>query len=188
MAVASWSTSRECITYTVWYVMSSSYASSLASFSSLRLHRTYSACRYTSTTTITRQWANTPSRTPRIFFAYISVSFQYPSPSTTEVTSLPNGVRHFQRSNRAKADGVIAHCLDTVRQVLMCNFDTGVLGQVWVDPKKPHAFPDFRTTHVCKNYDEVREWARKLQAPPTEECPEDFLAAPRREDILKKTP
>jgi hypothetical protein len=56
-----------------------------------------------------------------------------------------------------------AHCLDTVRQVLMCNVDTGLLGQVWVDPEKPTAFPDFNTRHVCKNYNDIREWARKLQ-------------------------
>lgn len=45
----------------------------------------------------------------------------------------------------------------------MCNVDTGVLGQVWVDPKQPTAFPDFRTKHVCKNYDEIRNWAEHLQ-------------------------
>lgn len=58
---------------------------------------------------------------------------------------------------------VEAHCLDTVRQVLMCNVDTGVLGQVWIDPEHPTAFPDFRTKHVCKNYDDIREWAKRHQ-------------------------
>lgn len=45
----------------------------------------------------------------------------------------------------------------------MCNVDTGVLGQVWVDPEGPEAFPDFNTKHVCKNYENVRQWAEKLQ-------------------------
>ncbi|PNY29595.1 Uncharacterized protein TCAP_00492 [Tolypocladium capitatum] len=57
----------------------------------------------------------------------------------------------------------VTHCLDTIRQVLMCNVDTGVLGQVWVDAEQPTAFPDFNTRHVCKNYADVREWAGKLQ-------------------------
>ncbi|KAH8675591.1 hypothetical protein BX600DRAFT_546380 [Xylariales sp. PMI_506] len=39
----------------------------------------------------------------------------------------------------------VTHCLDIIRQVLMCNVDTGVLGQVWVDPREPAAFPDFNT-------------------------------------------
>jgi hypothetical protein len=45
----------------------------------------------------------------------------------------------------------------------MCNVDTSVLGQVWVDPDEPMAFPVFNTKHVCKNFDQVREWAEKLQ-------------------------
>ena len=56
-----------------------------------------------------------------------------------------------------------AHCLDTLRQVLMRNVDTGVLGQVWIDPKEPTAFPDFSTKHVCKNYDDIRHWAERIQ-------------------------
>ncbi len=50
-----------------------------------------------------------------------------------------------------------------VRQVLMCNVDTGVLGQVWYNPKAPEAFPDFNTRHKCKNYEDVRRWAEALQ-------------------------
>lgn len=65
-------------------------------------------------------------------------------------------------SENPRADHLAAHCLDTVRQVLMCNVDTAVLGQVWAnDP--PAAFPDFHTKHMCKNYDAVRQWAEKLQ-------------------------
>ena len=53
----------------------------------------------------------------------------------------------------------VSHCLDTIRQVLMCNIDTGVLGQVWTNPKAPEAFPDFNTQHKCKNYDAIKQWA-----------------------------
>lgn len=45
----------------------------------------------------------------------------------------------------------------------MCNVDTGVLGQVWYDRGQVSAFPDFKTTHTCKNFDDVRKWAEKLQ-------------------------
>ncbi|ORY58812.1 tat pathway signal sequence [Pseudomassariella vexata] len=77
-----------------------------------------------------------------------------------------------------------SHCLDTIRQVLMCNADTGVLGQVWYNPKDVRAFPDFQTRHKCKNFDQIRRWALEHQAPGEEEMPEDFLKAPRREDVL----
>jgi hypothetical protein len=45
----------------------------------------------------------------------------------------------------------------------MCNVDTGVLGQVWAGSHAPAAFPDFNTKHRCKNYDDVKRWAEKLQ-------------------------
>lgn len=45
----------------------------------------------------------------------------------------------------------------------MCNIDTGVLGQVWWDPKSPKAFPAFVTQHTCKNYEDIRKWAELSQ-------------------------
>lgn len=44
----------------------------------------------------------------------------------------------------------------------MCNFDTGVLGQVWAN-NPPAPFPDFHTKHKCKNYEAIRDWSEKLQ-------------------------
>lgn len=82
----------------------------------------------------------------------------------------------------------VSHCVDILRQVLMCNVDTGVLGQVWYDPEKPATFPDFHTTHVCKNYDAVRQWAEKLQAPPVDELPADYLQPAAPDSIWPSTP
>jgi hypothetical protein len=83
----------------------------------------------------------------------------------------------------------VTHCLDTVRQVLMCNVDTGVLGQVWWDPDSPHAFPDFNTAHQCKNYDDVRRWAESHQIPfEPEKTPPDWLRVPAKEVVLPKIP
>ncbi|KAK4187758.1 hypothetical protein QBC35DRAFT_515215 [Podospora australis] len=82
----------------------------------------------------------------------------------------------------------VSHCLDTLRQVLMCNVDTGVLGQVWYSPEEATAFPDFKTRHKCKNYDDIRKWAVEMQQPPPESTPEDYLKPPKSEDILPATP
>lgn len=82
----------------------------------------------------------------------------------------------------------VTHCLDTIRQVLMCNVDTAVLGQVWVEKEKPIAFPDFNTKHVCKNYDAVRKWAKKIQAPPHDKLPKGYLKLPNKKDVYEKTP
>ncbi|WYZ38119.1 hypothetical protein EsH8_III_000033 [Colletotrichum jinshuiense] len=74
-----------------------------------------------------------------------------------------------------------------VRQVLVCNVDTGVLGQVWAnDP--PAAFPDFNTKHKCKNYEAIREWSEKLQAPEPGSVPDDYSAPPHYGDVLSEIP
>nr|OQO25425.1 hypothetical protein B0A51_06508 [Rachicladosporium sp. CCFEE 5018] len=73
----------------------------------------------------------------------------------------------------------VTHCLDILRQQLMCTVDIGLLGQVWYQPpdkRYPEAFVDFNTKHTCRNFDEVREWARVRQVP--EEPPRDYLATP----------
>ncbi|KAM0271926.1 hypothetical protein ACHAQH_008906 [Verticillium albo-atrum] len=82
----------------------------------------------------------------------------------------------------------VTHCLDMIRQVLMCNVDTGVLGQVWANQDQPGAFPDFNTRHQCKNYEAVQAWAKKLQAPPPESVPDDYLKPPRHGDVIPGTP
>ncbi|KAK0725530.1 hypothetical protein B0H67DRAFT_659132 [Lasiosphaeris hirsuta] len=82
----------------------------------------------------------------------------------------------------------VSHCLDTVRQVLMCNVDTGVLGQVWYNKEHPAAFPDFNTRHKCKNYDGIRRWAEMRQEPPQETLPEDYMKVATSDDVLLETP
>ncbi len=64
------------------------------------------------------------------------------------------------------------HCLDILRQVLMCNPDVGVLGQVWWQPDdetNPMPFVDFNTKHRCRDYEAVRVWAEAHQLPPEKE-------------------
>jgi len=80
----------------------------------------------------------------------------------------------------------VTHCLDILRQQLMCTVDVGMLGQIWWDPQAPKPFVDFNTKHKCRNFEEVRRWAGKRQMP--EDVPEDFLAAPREGGILERIP
>ncbi|TLD36224.1 tat pathway signal sequence [Venturia nashicola] len=70
----------------------------------------------------------------------------------------------------------ITHCLDILRQQLMCTVDTGVLGQIWVYPENPEPFVDFNTKHTCKNFEAIRRWAEVRQLP--ESPPDDFLERP----------
>lgn len=65
----------------------------------------------------------------------------------------------------------VTHCLDILRQQLMCVVDVGVLGQIWYQPEEeqnPIPFVDFNTKHKCRDFEAVREWAEKQQLPPAE--------------------
>ncbi|KAF2772217.1 hypothetical protein EJ03DRAFT_267267, partial [Teratosphaeria nubilosa] len=55
----------------------------------------------------------------------------------------------------------LSHCVDILRQQLMCSFDTGIFGQWWVKDLGP--FVDFNTKHRCKNFADLARWVREHQ-------------------------
>ncbi|ORY17949.1 hypothetical protein BCR34DRAFT_473967 [Clohesyomyces aquaticus] len=66
----------------------------------------------------------------------------------------------------------VTHCLDILRQQLMCVVDVGVLGQVWYQVEgedHPTPFTDFNTKHKCRDYEAVQKWAEEHQLPPESE-------------------
>ncbi|KAF2015661.1 hypothetical protein BU24DRAFT_441254 [Aaosphaeria arxii CBS 175.79] len=81
----------------------------------------------------------------------------------------------------------VTHCLDILRQQLMCTVDVGVLGQVWYEPpgKPLQAFVDFNTRHKCRNFENIRDWAEVHQLP--EHPPKDFLEEPKEGDRIWHT-
>jgi hypothetical protein len=76
----------------------------------------------------------------------------------------------------------VSHCLDILRQQLMCTVDVGVLGQVWLRPAAPEAYVDFNTEHKCRNFEAIRDWAEARQMP--EKVPEDWLEPPKLGDRI----
>ncbi|KAF2006138.1 hypothetical protein P154DRAFT_422717 [Amniculicola lignicola CBS 123094] len=80
------------------------------------------------------------------------------------------------------------HCLDILRQQLMCVTDVGVLGQVWWQPEgddKPTQFVDFNTKHRCRNYEAIRAWAEAHQLPPESEVDMNhFYEMPKPGDTI----
>ncbi|KAI1115235.1 hypothetical protein F5Y14DRAFT_411574 [Nemania sp. NC0429] len=58
----------------------------------------------------------------------------------------------------------IDHCLEIIRQVLMCNADTGLITFHWV-ANNPVAYPDFNTWHSCRDPEEVLALAKNHAAP-----------------------
>ncbi|KAL4912982.1 tat pathway signal sequence [Aspergillus aurantiobrunneus] len=81
----------------------------------------------------------------------------------------------------------VSHCLDIIRQQLMCTVDVGLFGQVWVHPDRPSSFVDFNTEHRCRNFEDIRDWAERNQLP--EQTPRDFLRPPNsRSSVYSEIP
>jgi hypothetical protein len=56
----------------------------------------------------------------------------------------------------------IDHCVNSVRESLMCSVD--VTPNVWVwDEGRKSSFPRLDTVHTCRNFDKVRAWAVEHQ-------------------------
>jgi hypothetical protein len=72
----------------------------------------------------------------------------------------------------------VGHCVNILRQQLMCTADTTLFGQMWVNATSLRTFADFSTHHKCKNFDLVREWAVEHQ------CREDDVAEYQEGDLV----
>jgi len=55
------------------------------------------------------------------------------------------------------------HCIEMLRQKLMCDSDLHVYTYNWVD-KANHGWPDFSTTQMCRNFDDVLRWGNEHHA------------------------
>ncbi|KAI0871724.1 hypothetical protein GGS24DRAFT_503467 [Hypoxylon argillaceum] len=58
----------------------------------------------------------------------------------------------------------IDHCLEIIRQVIMCSGDTGLITFHWV-AGNPVAYPDFNTWHSCRDPEEILALAKEREAP-----------------------
>jgi hypothetical protein len=70
------------------------------------------------------------------------------------------------------------HCLDIIRQQLMCASDTGLVSQWWAKDGK--GLFGFSNKHMCKNFEDIRKWAEVHQ------IGEDDLVETRPGDVLLK--
>lgn len=54
--------------------------------------------------------------------------------------------------------GHLDHCIEILRNNIMCQSDTGVFAFKYYDGYDGH-WPDFSTLHTCRNFDAIRDWA-----------------------------
>ncbi|AEO71899.1 uncharacterized protein THITE_2058307 [Thermothielavioides terrestris NRRL 8126] len=57
--------------------------------------------------------------------------------------------------------GHVDHCLETLRMNLMCQADIGVFTfKLYPELGDDDPWPDFSTLHTCRNFEDIRNWAR----------------------------
>ncbi|KAF7509683.1 hypothetical protein GJ744_007554 [Endocarpon pusillum] len=76
-----------------------------------------------------------------------------------------NSTYQMSESQYPLQDYHIAHCIDSIRLSLQCHADLSLIGLRWIRDW-PMPWPDFQTTHQCRNFDEIKAWAKERM--PTE--------------------
>jgi len=56
------------------------------------------------------------------------------------------------------------HCIDTLRQTLMCHGDIALLTHTWI-PDYRWPWPNFAIDHECRNWDSIMEWTKSRYIP-----------------------
>jgi len=56
------------------------------------------------------------------------------------------------------------HCVEILRQNLMCVADTGVITYEWVEGFSD-PYPDFNTLHKCRNFGKILDWVYDHEIP-----------------------
>ncbi|KAL1986125.1 hypothetical protein VTN96DRAFT_6777 [Rasamsonia emersonii] len=51
------------------------------------------------------------------------------------------------------------HCIEILRQMLMCNADPGLIGYRWVRGREGHPYPYMNTPHKCRDFQGMLDWA-----------------------------
>lgn len=54
----------------------------------------------------------------------------------------------------------LEHCYEQLRQSLQCHSDLATIYWEWV-PEHKRAYGNLATTHTCKNFEKVKDWARE---------------------------
>ncbi len=54
------------------------------------------------------------------------------------------------------------HCIELLRQILMCSADLHIITYDWVD-EWDFPWPDFSTNQFCRNYGDVYAWGEAHQ-------------------------
>ncbi|KAJ5113792.1 hypothetical protein N7456_002326 [Penicillium angulare] len=64
---------------------------------------------------------------------------------------------YYPHNNRSILKPHLDHCIDSIRQSIMCTGDMTMAPIIW-DFNKGRFIPDFEVHHTCRDYDALKEW------------------------------
>ncbi|EEA27360.1 hypothetical protein TMatcc_004355 [Talaromyces marneffei ATCC 18224] len=73
------------------------------------------------------------------------------------------------------------HCLETLRQSIMCHADPGIVGYKFVRGREHRPYPDFNTPHKCRDWRGMVDWAYRHSVPGH---PEEMDFVPGKDEIV----
>jgi len=57
----------------------------------------------------------------------------------------------------------IDHCINAIREALMCSSDVTPITFHYVSDEDHHVFPNLAATHTCRDFDAIKDWAKTRQ-------------------------
>ncbi|PKX97279.1 oxidase ustYa family protein, partial [Aspergillus novofumigatus IBT 16806] len=78
-------------------------------------------------------------------------------------------ILYMDRNEDKDKDGLqnmdhLDHCIDSIRQSLMCSSDISTIVWVW-DSASHKARPHANVTHTCRDFEAIRQWSLEHRAP-----------------------
>lgn len=73
------------------------------------------------------------------------------------------------------------HCLETLRQSILCHADPGVVGYKFVRGREQRPYPDFNTPHKCRDWRGIIDWAYRHMVPGH---PEEAVFVPGVDEVV----
>ena len=55
------------------------------------------------------------------------------------------------------------HCINAIREALMCSSDVTPITFHYVSEEDHHVFPNLAATHTCRDFDVIKDWAKTRQ-------------------------
>lgn len=62
-----------------------------------------------------------------------------------------------------RTESLVDHCINALREALMCSSDVTPITFHVVSEEDSHVFPNLAAVHTCRDFEAIRRWAKTRQ-------------------------